>query len=1185
MLTRTINSFLLFVYGSILLVSCQTDSSLFSLLPSEKTGLVFNNEIVENDSINIISLEYVYNGGAVAVADFNNDGLTDIFFGGNRVSNKLFLNLGNLKFRDVSLESKIAESKKWHSGVAVVDINQDGLMDIYVCATISKDSLSRANILYVNQGLSKDGIPSFVDQATLYGIADTGHSSNAAFFDYDNDGDLDLYVLTNTIESNVPTSYRPKINDGSALNTDRLYRNNGDQSFTNVSKQAGIICEGYGLGLAIADINQDGWQDIYVSNDYVSNDLLYINNKNGTFSNNIDQYIRHQSQFSMGNDIADINNDGLLDIITLDMLPEGNLRRKTVINGASYTTYLNNKQYGYSYQYIRNMLQLNNGNGTFSEVGQMAGIHQTEWSWSPLFADFDNDGFKDLIITNGFPKDVTDKDFGNFRNGPAGATVDPILLSSYIPVVKVPNRAFKNMDGLTFSDVTERWGMNIPSFSNGAGFADFDNDGDLDYVVNNINDPPFFYENNLYKVDSKDNDSHYLRIKLIGDSTNKIGLGAKVVLKWSDGKIQYHDHSIYRGYISCVEDVVHFGLGRNLNVDTLIVCWPNKRFELLTNIKANQLIKLDYKNSIKLNRSTENIFVAEPVYKSYLQDVSEEGGIAGFKHEEEDRIDFNIQRTLPHKFSQAGPGISTGDVNGDGLDDFFIGGSVGHNGSFFMQCDSGKFQLRNNFINPSKNKMEEDEGSLFLDVDHDGDLDLYIVSGGFETEQDNLSYQDRLYKNDGSGYFELDTKALPPMRSSKSCVRAADFDRDGDLDLFVGSRVTPGRYPLPGNSYLLENQNGKFIDRTELLAPGLRTVGMVTDALWSDFDNDKAMDLIIVGEFMSIKFYRNVQNKLEIVKGTGVENLSGWWNSIVGGDFDEDGDTDYVVGNLGLNNYYNATEAQPLRVYAKDIDSNGSIDPILTCYFKSEEGFMKEYPVNFWDELNAQSPKFRRKFNTYHDYGLASINEVLTEPEREGSLILSATNMATSYLKNNGSGKFQMVALDKKAQVGPVNGLISEDFNTDGHLDILMVGNDYGNEVFGGRYDAFIGLMMLGDGDGNFSPLSSGKSGFFVPGDAKGLAKISGLHEDVFVATQNQAELKLFKGHSYAKARLFKPEALDAMLELHFVGGRKQKIELYYGSGYLSQSSRSIHIPEIVEEAIIYNYKGQSRKLVLKAQR
>ena len=1164
-----------------LLSTCKRKTeTLFELTQADKTGIDFINTIEETDSFNILTYEYIYNGGGVGVADFNNDGKQDIVFTGNQVPNKIYLNEGDFKFKDITEVASINIPGRWNSGIALADINNDGWMDMYVCATMKPDSLDRRNMLFINNGLNKDGLPTFSERAADYKLDDTGFSVNAAFLDYDGDGDLDLYVLTNQKLKNFPTNYRLKLNDGTSPNNDRLYRNNGDGTFADVSREAGISIEGFGLGLAISDVNLDGWPDIYVSNDYLSNDILFINNRNGTFTNRVAEFIGHQSQFSMGNDAADINNDGLPDIITLDMLPEINARKKTTIGNKSYQTYINNKKYGYEYQYVRNMLHINNGLNKevkFSEVGQLSGVSQTEWSWSPLFADFDNDGYKDLLITNGFPKDITDKDFANFRADKENIAGTRYLLDS-IPVVKISNYAYKNNGDLTFQDVTKSWGLSIPSFSNGAAFADLDNDGDLDYVVNNINDVAFVYRNTLDPLNNDSKTKNFLRVELSGDLTNKGSIGAKVMIYYDHGKMQYDETSIYRGFLSTVEKASHFGLGTNLSVDSLRVVWPDGKSQTVKNVPANQVLSIEY-SAASVKAAPKNAQVNVP---SLLREDGRATKIS-YKHLEEDKVDFNLQRTLPHKFSQAGPGISVGDIDNNGLEDFIVGGSSGYLASVFFQKSDGTFASVTKNLKDSSLKPE-DEGMLLFDADNDNDLDLYIVSGSVEFA-DSAAYQDRLYTNDGKGNFTQALTSLPKIKASGSCVRGADFDADGDIDLFVGGRVVPGAYPLPAESYLLRNDNGKFSNVTQEVSKDLRAGGMITDALWTDFDNDGKIDLIVVGEFMAVTFYKNDGKVLSKLAVTGVEQYTGWWNSLTSGDYDKDGDIDYIAGNLGLNNSYQVTKEHPLTISAKDFDGNGSIDPILSCYMREsmDADVKKLYPIHFWEEINSQSTKFRRKYSSFRQYGGATLESLLTPDDLKGALVMQANHMASSYVENLGNGKFKMTPLATPVQFAPVNGMITEDVNDDGHLDVMIIGNDYGNEVFTGRYDALTGLILLGDGKGSFNVVPSSTSGFNVAGDAKALVKLFRKGEDLFLATQNGDSLKVFSStlQDASNVRVFTPQPRDAWAEFTSQTGQKYRAEFYYGSGYLSQSSRRIRVHKSVKELTVYDSQGKSHKVIL----
>ena len=1149
------------IYISFLLIfciafySCKTKST-FELISSENSGIDFNNQIVDNDTLNILTYEYLYNGSGVGLGDFNGDGLLDVFFSGSQVDSKLYLNQGDFTFSDISKSAGINTKGRWCSGVSVVDINADGLSDIYVSATMKNAAKDRENLLFVNQGI-KNGLPTFKEMATEYGINDSGYSEHAAFFDYDRDGDLDLYVLVDVIDE-FPALFRPKVTDGSYPNTDRLYRCDWSEAlnhpvYTNVSKEAGITIEGFGLGVAICDMNQDNWPDIYVTNDYVSDDLLYINNKNGTFTDQSKKYFKHTSLTAMGNEVGDVNNDGLADVVALDMLPKNTERKKQLAPPNNYQTYLNSDKFGFTYQYMRNTLQLNAGNqadGTtkpFHEISLLAGIAESEWSWCPSLADFDNDGYRDLFVTNGYPRDVTDRDFMLYRANTLQLS-SPALMLDQIPVIKISNYAYRNRGDLTFEDVTEKWGLSIPSFSNGAAYGDLDNDGDLDYIVNNINDKAFVYRNN--SREQQPDKSHFLRIKFKGDQGNLMGYGAKIEGLYSNGERFYYENTPYRGYLSSVEPVAHIGLGTKRKLKEIRIIWPNDRMQVIKNPGMDKILTVSMASAKEPYRT---LFDAE---KPIVKDISEELNLVDL-HNEYDFIDYNYQNLMPFKLSQLGPGLSAGDVNGDGLEDFFQGGAKFYSGIFYLQDPAGKFHakpLEKDISLPKK--LGEDLGSLLVDFDQDGDLDLYIARGGNEDKVGAASFQDVIYINDGKGNFSLHTTALPVFTESNGAVRASDFDHDGDLDLFVAGRNVPFQYPKSTTSRLLKNESVKghikFVDVTQTLARDLMNVGLVCDGIWSDYDGDGWQDLIIAGEFSDIKILKNAHGRLTPLQQTGLEGISGIWTSLASGDFDHDGDMDYVAGNMGKNTLLRANAKQPVDIWHGDLDGNGVYDLFPFVYFQTADGKMASASLFGKDDVHKMLNQTRQRWIYYKDFGKVTQENFFTAPEKEKASKISMQENASLWIENVGDGTFKTHQLPMMAQISAMNGIQVKDINQDGHLDILYVGNNYANEVFIGRYDASNGGILLGNGKGEFT--YSGNSGLFVPEDAKSFISIDlGKKGLAFIASQNRGKMHAFTPVTQAWTRMNVPKGIQGFV--YQFKGQQQRVEWTYGSSYLGQSA------------------------------
>ncbi|MFL5617298.1 MAG: VCBS repeat-containing protein, partial [Gemmatimonadaceae bacterium] len=964
---------LLVVVVALLGAACRSRSSaLFELRSPGASGIRFANTITEDDSVhNVLDFDYLYNGAGVAVADFDGDGRTDLFFGGNMVSSRLYLNRGELRFDDATHAAGV-ETTKWITGVTVVDIDGDGRPDLYL-SVAGPDSANRGNLLFVNQGPGADGIPRFAERAKEYGIADVGYNTHAAFFDYDRDGDLDLYVLKNALEAYNRNITRPRKLNGEAPSTDRLYRNDGNGHFTDVSRAAGILQEGYGLGIAVTDLNRDGWPDVYVANDFLTNDLVWINNGDSTFTNQAARYLRHQSFNAMGVDVADYNNDGLVDVMVVDMLPPDNFRRKLMYPGGNYDRFHQGLELGYQPSYVRNTLQLNDGPGpdgtpTFSEIGQLAGVDATDWSWAPLFADLDNDGRKDLFVSNGYRQDVTNLDYVAYLQTASqfGAERErrARLLEGLrnLPEVKVPNFVFRNEGDLTFSNRTKEWGLDEATFANGAAYADLDGDGDLDLVVNNIDAPASLYVNHAERLAGR----HWLRVTLVGPAGNSAGLGAQVSL-FAGGTRQYLEQNPVRGYVSSVDPVLHFGLGAAAHVDSIEVRWLDGACQRLGPVDADRLVKVD-------RRDAGACPPPAAVPDERLFHLATGTDALPFVHVAREFPDFKVTPLLPHKLSEGGPGIAVGDVNGDGRDDVYLGADRGQSKGIWLQTAAGHFTRREI---PGA-EQREDMGALLFDADGDGDLDLVVTSGGGFVVNDSTTYLAQLYVNDGHGGFTPAAGALAGASTSASSVVAADYDADGDLDLFIGGRVIPGKYPLPARSYLLRNDTPpggapRFTDVTKTVAPSLANIGLVTSALFTDFDQDGRVDLLVAGEWMAFTFLRNAGDRFDDVSAsTGLGDTHGWWNSLVGGDFDRDGDIDYVAGNLGLNTRYRATEQKPVRVHAGDFDRNSSLDPVLSSYVGDES-----YPVASRDLMVDEMITMKGRFQRYEDYARATLDQTL----------------------------------------------------------------------------------------------------------------------------------------------------------------------------------------------------------------
>ena len=1061
---------------------------LFKLLSPEQTGVTFANTITTNDSLNVQTDVYVYNGAGVAVGDIDNDGLPDIFFAGNMVSSRLYLNKGHMRFEDITTKAGV-NTNRWATGATMVDINDDGYLDIYVSVSGPEWSKpeQRANLLFINNRNH-----TFTEAAAQYGVADTSFTTHAVFLDYNGDGCLDLFLLNNSPKdfSRGVASHPTAMRGQTPGSYNQLYRNSCHGTFTNVSSEAGILRDaGYGLGVVVADVNGDGWPDIYVSNDGTPNDVLYVNNGDGTFSNKAGRWLKHASAAGMGVDIADFNNDGRPDILQVDMMPRDLNRRKRMSGFMTYGGFLETRSRGFRDDYSVNSLQLSNGvtkdgDVIFSEIARLAGVSHTDWSWSALFADFDNDCYKDIFIGNGYPKAVNDLDYVNAtfaarQRGSANASRRAALdVLKPLPSYEESNYVFRNTGDLTFTDKTKEWGMDRPSFSYGAAYADLDNDGRLDLVVNNIDAPAFVYEN----VQPRDDAHHYLRIELEGESPNKRGIGSRLILT-AGGHKQYLYHSPYRGYMSSMDDRAHFGLGRVRRVDSLEVVWPDGRYQLLTGLGVDRLLVVKQADATEKRGSDS----PPPTRDHVFQPMDARRGLA-YKHQAATLVDYRVQSLLPYMISRHGPPVAAGDVNGDGLDDVFIGGAVGVPGRLFIQRKDGRFVESTQGQPWETDKAYEDWGALFFDANADGLPDLYVTSGGYHLAPSSPLLQDRLYINHRRGRFTRDDRALPTMLTSTATVRAADFTGDGRPDLFVGGRLTPRNYPYPTRSYLLRNDGDHFTDVTEEVAPELvRPGGMITDAVWIDFDGDGRQDLVTVGEWMPIQFYRNDGKRLRnVTQSTGLPPLRGWWYSLAVGDFDHDGRADLIAGNLGLNYTYTTSNESRFGIYAGDFTGNRTTDVVLT-----QELNGIEYPLAGMAPLGQEIYPLALRFPTYGSFAAASVRQLFSPSQLQRAVHYQTDTFASVYLQNLGGGAFSWSSLPNLAQIAPIKAVIAHDVDGDGHLDLIVAGNLYDAEPNTPRADAGNGLWLRGDGGGHFAPVPPTESGFLAPLNVSGLALIN----------------------------------------------------------------------------------------------